>query len=37
MEDQAGGYQVVVFDRLALFIPAVLRDDAFAAEEGSLE
>jgi len=28
---------VVVFDGLALFIPAVLQDDAFAAEEGPLE
>jgi hypothetical protein len=37
MEDQAVGHQVVVFDGLPLLIPAVLRDDAFAAEEGPLE
>jgi hypothetical protein len=28
---------MVVLDRLALLVAAVLRDDAFAAEEGPLE
>jgi hypothetical protein len=37
MEDQAVGDQVVVLDGFALLVPAVLRDDAFAAEEGPLE
>jgi hypothetical protein len=37
MEDQAVGHQMVVFDGFPLFIAAVLRDDAFAAEEGPLE
>jgi hypothetical protein len=33
VEDQAVGDQVMVLDDLALLIPAVLGDDAFAAEE----
>lgn len=37
MEDEAVGHQVVVFDGLPLLIPAVLRDDAFAAEESPFE
>ncbi len=37
MEDQTVGDQMVVFDGLPLLIPAVLRDDAFAAEESPLE
>ena len=37
MEDETVGHKVVVFDGLPLLIPAVLRDDAFAAEEDPLE
>ena len=37
MEDEAVGYQTVVFDGLPLLVAAVLRDDTFAAEEGPLE
>src|ERR1017187_8054769 len=37
MEDKAVCNQVVVFDGLPLLVAAVLRDDAFAAEEGPLE
>ncbi len=37
MEDETVAHQVIVFDGLSLLIPAILRDDALAAEEGPLE
>ena len=37
MEDQAVCHEVVVLDSFPLFVATVLRDDAFAAEEGPLE
>jgi hypothetical protein len=36
MEDQAVCHEVVVLDGFPLFVATVLRDDAFAAEEGPL-